>query len=399
MIRFSDRIRGVQPSATLAVKARASALRAEGREIVDLSVGEPAGDPPEAAPAAAIAAIRAGRNRYEPVPGLPELRQAVAARYQDRGLDCGPANVMVNVGAKHSLFNLAMVLFQPGDEVILLAPSWVSYVPQLQLAGASVVVVQTCPEQGFQPDLQQIRAAITPRTRAILVNSPSNPCGCVIERERLLGIDALARENDLLVISDEIYEDFVYDGHEHTCMATLSEDSAARTVVVNGVSKSYAMTGWRVGWIVAPQPIVKACSKLQGHCTSGLSAVNQLAALAALSAPPDYRERILVALGRRREALQLILGPIDGVELGPMPGGAFYVFPRIDSLFGMTAPGGKVLETSLDVADFLLVEGGVATVPGEAFGEPRCIRICYAVDTAALTSGLQRIGDAVSRLA
>ena len=398
MIRLSERIQAIQPSATLAVKARARALRAEGRTIIDLSVGEPAGDPPEAALAAAKEAIDSGRNRYEPVPGLMELRRAVAERYRARGLDCGPANVLVSVGAKHSLYNLAMVLFEPGDEVILLAPSWVSYVPQLQLAGASIVVVETHPDQGFQPDVEAIRAAITPKTRGILVNSPSNPCGCVIDRERLLAIDGLAREHDLVVISDEIYDEFVYDGQEHTCMATLSEDSASRTVVVNGVSKAFAMTGWRVGWIVAPEEVVKACGKLQGHCTSGLSAINQLAALAALTPSEDYRPRILAALGRRRRVTKMLLGTIEGIELGPMPGGAFYVFPRVDGLYGKTAPDGKVLETALDVAEFLLVEGGVATVPGEAFGEPRCIRICYAVDTPTLTTGLQRIGDAVSRL-
>ena len=399
MIRLSDRILEIQPSATLAVKARATALRAEGRVIVDLSVGEPGGEPPKAALQAGIDAIRAGRNRYEPVPGLMNLRKAVAERYSALGLDCGPANVMVSVGAKHSLFNLAMVLFQPGDEVILLAPSWVSYAPQLQLAGAKVVVVETCPEDGFQPDLERVRAAITPATRGILVNSPSNPCGCVIGRERLVALDALARENDLVVISDEIYDQFVYDGHQHACFATLSEDAPARTVVVNGVSKSYAMTGWRVGWILAPEGLVKACSKLQGHCTSGLSAINQMAALAALSAPPEYRERVMDAMQQRRQLVAALLGSLDGVELGPLPGGAFYVFPRVDALFGRRAPDGRVLRSALDVADFLLVEGGVATVPGEAFSEPRCIRVCYAVDTQTLRSGLEQIAEAVSRLA
>jgi aspartate aminotransferase len=399
LIRLSERILSVQPSATLAVKARARQLRAEGRVVVDLSVGEPGGDPPQAALDAGIAAIESGRNRYEPVPGLPELRQAVAEGYQAQGLDYGPANVMVNVGAKHSLYNLAMVLFQPGDEVVLLAPSWVSYAPQLQLAGAKIVVVTTRPELGFQPDIEDVRAAITPATRGILINSPSNPCGCVIDRERLTAIDDLAREHDLVVISDEIYDRFVYDGQEHTCFATLSADAPSRTILVNGVSKSFAMTGWRVGWIVAPEEVVKACSKLQGHCTSGLSAINQLAALGALSAPPSYQADVLAGLERRRLVVTELLGPLDGVDLGPLPGGAFYVFPRVDALFGKQTPDGKILETSIDVADFLLVEGGVATVPGLAFGEPRCIRICYAVDSATLRDGLERIVGAVNRLA
>ena len=398
MTRLSDRIQGIKPSATLAVKARARQLRAEGRTIVDLSVGEPGGDPPHEALDAGVAAIREGRNRYEPVPGIPELREAVSAGYRAQGLDYGPENVMVSVGAKHSLFNLAMVLFQPGDEVILLAPSWVSYAPQLQLAGAKIVTVETSPSDGFQPDIERIQGAVTPKTRGILVNSPSNPCGCVIERERLAAIDDLARRNDLVVISDEIYGRFVYDGNEHTCFAALSEDAPSRTIVVGGVSKSFAMTGWRVGWIVAPEAVIKACSKLQGHCTSGLSAVNQLAAVGALAAPPDYLEQVLVELESRRGVVRALLGPVDGIELGPMPGGAFYVFPRVDALFGKVTPDGRVLRTSLDVADFLLVQAGVATVPGEAFGEPRCIRVCYAVDEEALRDGLDRIVGAVSRL-
>ena len=398
MIRLSDRILGIQPSATLAVKARASQLRAAGHEIIDLSVGEPAGEPPKAAPAAAIDAIRAGRNRYEPVPGIPELRAAVAASYGARGLDYGPANVVVSVGAKHSLFNLAMVLFQPGDEVILLAPSWVSYAPQLQLAGARVVVVETRPEDGFQPDPARVRAAITPATRGLLVNSPSNPCGCVIDRQRLEALNDLAREHALVVISDEIYEHFVFDGHEHTCFASLSDDAPDRTVIVNGVSKSFAMTGWRVGWIVAPESVVKACSRLQGHCTSGLSAINQAGALAALGAPSAYREDFRTCLERSRALVSELAPAIEGFELGPMPGGAIYVFPRVDAVFGKTAPDGSTIDTALALADFLLVEAGVAVVPGEAFGEPRCVRICYAVDEAALRAGLQKIAAAVARL-
>lgn len=397
MIHLSDRVQAMQPSATFAIKAKADALRAAGRDVVDLSAGEPDGHPPEEAPAAARAAIDAGRNRYAPVAGLPELRDAIAALYQARGVDVTRDNVLVTVGGKQALHHLALALLGPGDEVILFSPYWVSYVPQFELAGATPVVVQTRPETGFQPDLDAVRAAITDRTRVLLVNSPSNPTGCVITRDRLEALDALAREHDLIVISDEIYDDLTYDDVEAVCFPTLSDDAPSRTVIVNAISKTYAMTGWRVGWMVGPVPIVKACAKLQGHSTSGVSPVNQLAALGAVTAPRDFLDPIKAALLKRRALLSSGLEAIDGFDVGPMPQGAFYLFPRVDGLFGRTTPDGTTLTSAFDVADYL-IEQGVGVVPGEAFGEPRCVRISYALAKDTLESGLQKLRAAVSRL-
>lgn len=398
MIRLSDRISALQPSATLDTKAKADRLRAAGRTVVDLSVGEPSGEPPAEAVEAAVARIRAGRNTYGPVAGLMALRTAVAEGYRGLGADVAPANVVVTCGAKHALYALAMALLQEGDEVVVPTPSWVSYEPQIELAGARQVSVPCDPQEGFQPDPARVRAAIGPRTRAILVNSPSNPTGAVATRERLAAIDDLAREHGLVVISDEIYSDFVFGGHSHTCWYSLAADAPKRAVIVSGVSKSFAMTGWRVGWMVAPEPVAKACTRLQGHLTSNISEICQAAALAALGAPPEYRARFVADLEDKRAIVSGLLGGVPGIDLGAMPGGAFYVFPRVDALFGRRTPGGQVLGSGADVAGFLLDEGGVATVPGEAFGEPRCVRLCYALARDVLVDGLGRIARAVEGL-
>jgi aspartate aminotransferase len=399
VIRLSDRIAALQPSATLAIKARAAQLRAEGRDIIDLSAGEPDGQPPVEALEAARQAIRDGKHRYTPVPGTGALREAVAASYRERhGLDVTAANVMITMGGKQALYNLAQSLFNPGDEVILFSPYWVSYPPQLQLAKAIPVVIRTRPEDGFQPDLDEVAAAITARTRAILVNSPSNPTGCVIEVERLRGIAELARQHDLVVISDEIYDAITYDGATSCCMAGLSDDAATRTIIVNAISKTYAMTGWRVGWIVAPVEVVKACSKIQGHSTSGVCEVNQCAAVAAIGAPSAFLEPVLLALDRRRKVLAHALDAVAGIEVGPIPQGAFYLFPRVDGLFGRKTPSGGSLSCALEVAGYLLDEAQVAVVPGEAFGEDRCVRISYATTFEHIEDGARRIAAAVARL-
>ena len=398
MIRLSSRIRGVAPSATFAIKAKAASLRAEGRTIVDLSAGEPDGDPPAEALAAGMEAIEAGENRYAPVAGLPALREAIARSYDRFGLAYRSSNVLVTMGGKQALFNLGQALFEPGDEVIVFSPYWVSYLPQLHLAGAKPVVVETRPEDGFQPDVEALERALSDRTRAILVNSPSNPTGCLVEHDRLVAIDRLAAEHGVLVISDEIYSDLTYDGAEGECFAALSEGAPERTILVDAVSKTFAMTGWRVGWLVAPEAVVKACSKLQGHSTSGVCAINQRAALAAIQAPRSFLDPVCKALVARRNLLAEGLDAIPGIEVGPIAQGAFYLFPRVDGLFGRSRPDGSVLGSAMEVADFLLSETGVAVVPGEAFGEPRCVRVSYALGRDLVESGIQRIAEAVSRL-
>ena len=399
MKRLSARIEALKPSATLAIKARAAELREQGLDIIDLSAGEPDGVPPVEAVVAAHEAIDAGKHNYTPVPGIPALRSAIAQTYVDQhGLQVSSANIMVTMGGKQALFNLAQSLFEAGDEVILMSPYWVSYPPQLQLAEAQAVVVRTRPEDGFQPDLAALRAAITPRTVAILVNSPSNPTGCVIEPARLGAIAELASEHDLWIISDEIYDAITYDDAQSLCMASLSADAAQRTIVVNAISKTYAMTGWRVGWIVGPVDVIKACSKIQGHSTSGVCEVNQRAALAAITAPKDFLEPILSALDRRRQVLFSALNGVSGIEVGPIPKGAFYLFPSVSGLFGRTTPSGTSLKCALDVASYLLDEARVAVVPGEAFGEDRCVRISYATSFERIEQGAQRIAAAVELL-
>lgn len=398
MIRLSDRIEGIAPSATFAIKAKAAALKAAGRSIVDLSAGEPDGSPPEEAVAAAIASIEAGDHRYAPVAGLPALREAIARSYDRFGLDYKAANVLVTVGGKQALYNLAHCLFGPGDEVIVFSPYWVSYLPQFALAETKVVVVETRPEDGFQPDIASVAAAITENTRAILVNSPSNPSGCVIEHDRLAALDDLAAAHGLTIISDEIYSDLTYDGVVGECFAALSPSATERTILVDAVSKTFAMTGWRVGWMVGPAHVIKACAKLQGHSTSGVCLVNQRAALGALGAPPEFLEPVRAALVVRRDLLAAGLDAIDGIEVGPVAQGAFYLFPRVDGLFGRRRPDGEVLRSAMDVADYLLDAAGVGVVPGEAFGEPRCVRVSYALSRDQVELGVQRIAAAVGQL-
>jgi len=399
MIACSQRVSSIPASATLAIKARARELSEAGHDIIDLSAGEPDGNPPPEAGLAGIQAIENGEHRYTPVPGMPALRSSIAQMYRARhGLAIEPDRVMVTMGGKQALYNLALALFNPGDEVILFAPHWVSYMPQLQLAEARGVVVPTRPEDGFQPDVEAARAAVTERTRAIIINSPGNPTGCVIERDRLEALATLAEEHDLVVISDEIYDAITYDDASSCCFPTLREGLLDRTVIINAVSKTYAMTGWRVGWMVAPPEVVRACCKIQSHSTSGVCAVNQRAAIAAIEAPRSFLDPILTALSRRRKLLAEGLDETPGVEVGPRPQGAFYLFPRVDGLFGRTTPGGAQLSSSLDVADFFINEAGVAVVPGEGFGEPRCVRISYATSYERLEQGLQRLQQAISKL-
>ncbi len=398
MTRLTSRIQAIQPSATFAIKARARELAAAGVDVVDLSTGEPDGDPPAEVAEAAIAAIRAGQNGYGPVCGTSELRHVIADSYQAKGLEVTSANVLVTFGGKQALNHLANALFGPGDEVILLSPYWVSYPAQVKLTGARPVLVPADSTAGFQPDPDAIEAAITSRTRAILVNSPSNPTGCVAERGRLEAIDRLAARRGIAVISDEIYDAMTYGEAEAICYPSLNDVALRRTMVVNAVSKTYAMTGWRVGWMLASTQVVDACAKLHGHSTSGVSLINQAAAVAALRSSSDYVEPVKAALVRRRDLMVAGLDAIEGVSVGPVPQGAFYVFPRVDGLFGRKTPRGRILKCGFDVADYLISEGGLGVVPGEAFGEPRCIRLSYALALPVVEEGVARAAAALSKL-
>lgn len=393
-MKLAARTGAFPPSETLAVKARAAALAAAGRPVFDLSAGEPDGDPPPQAAQAAHASIDAGEHRYGPVPGLMALRSAIAERYQQRyDLDVAAGNVLVAHGGKQVLYELFQVLCDPGDEVVVIAPYWVSYLPQITLAGGVARVVAARPERGFVPDPADVAAVIGPRTRVLVLNSPNNPTGAVWDRATLRALMDLARAHDLWVISDELYDAIVYDGAEATCVASFDADAAARTITVHAVSKSQAMTGWRVGWMIGPPAVVGAMSTLQGHITSGVSLVSQRAALGAVLAPDEVMAPMRARFAVRRLRVLAGLAALPGVEVGPPPMGAFYVFPRVDGLFGRTV-GGRVLGSASDVAAWFIDEAGVAVVPGEAFGEPRCVRISFAVADAVIEGGL----DALARL-
>jgi aspartate aminotransferase len=399
VIRIASRVAAIPEAATFALKARAQALRAQGRDVVDLSVGEPDGSPPEAALAAARESLDRGEHRYAPVAGIPELREAIAARYRRlHGIPAEPANVLVTIGGKQALHDLSLTLFEPGDEVLIPTPCWISYVPQLELAGVRVRCVPSRWEEGFQPDVDALAAAVGPKTRAIYLNSPGNPTGVVLEAERLHAIDRLAAERGLLVVSDEIYGAITYDGRRHPCAVALSDDARLRTIVVDAVSKTFAMAGWRLGWMLAPKSVIAACSALQGHVTSGVAPVVQRAAVGALSAGPDYTASLVDSYRQRRDALYDGLSGLDGLDPGLRPMGAFYLFPRVDGLFGRRRLDGSPLKDARGVADWLLDSAGVAAIPGDAFGEPRCIRFSYATDIDRLRTAAERVRDALNSL-
>lgn len=397
MTRLSSRIRSVPASPTFAIKVKAQALAAAGRDIVDLSTGEPDFLPPAGVREAAIAAVMADQNRYAPVAGLPALREAVAARYRELGLTVEADQVLVTHGGKQALYTLSQALLDPGDEAVLLTPAWVSYLPQIELAGGVPVCVPCDPKDGFQPDPDRVAAAISEKTRFVLLNSPANPTGAVLDAGRLTAIDAAAAAVGAVVISDELYRAITF-GEPAICHPTLADPSLDRTVVVDAVSKTWAMTGWRVGFMLGPRDLVKAASKLQGHCTSGVCRINEAAALAALTGSQDFLEPVIQGLRERRDLLVSGLARIPGITLDVVPNGAFYLFPRVDELFGKTRPNGTVLRSGEDVAAALLELGGVATVPGEGFGESRCVRMSYAITREEIGSALQGMAAAVASL-
>jgi len=377
--------------------ARAKALVAQGIDIVNLTAGEPDFETLPAASAGGIAAIESGFTRYPPVPGIPELRAAIARKLkQDNGVDYKPNQVVVSNGAKQSIYNALMVLLDPGDEVVIPIPAWVSYPEMVRLAGGTPITVDTAPN-GYRLDEASIAAAITPRTKVIMLNSPSNPTGVVCSDAQLRMVARLAVENDLYVISDEIYEKLTY-GDEHISIASLSPEIRDRTITVNGFSKAYAMTGWRMGYAAATPEIAEAMSGFQSQCTSGASSISQKAALAALEGDQAPVEAMRVQFDRRRRYVAERLGGMPGVELEGLPEGAFYIFPRVDGLFGRTV-GGIRIDGSITFAQALLEQARVAVVPGLPFGSDRHIRISYACSLETLTEGMDRMDAFASSLA
>lgn len=391
---LASRLDAVQPSATLAMTAKAQELKAQGRTIYTFGVGEPDFVTPEHIRRAAAEGL-AKSSHYTAVTGTASLREAIClATERDRGWRPLPENVTVGVGAKHVLFNLAMVLCEPGDEVVIPAPYWVSYPEQWRLFGGLPKIVQTRVEQGFRMQPEDLERALTERTKAVILCTPSNPTGAAYSRDELLGLVEVLRRHDCYVIVDEIYADLVYDGFEHAPMARLAPDLMDRLVVVDGVSKSYAMTGWRIGWGIAPPALTKALAKVQGQSTTNPTAVAQIAAEAALRGPRDAVVHMREAFAARRKKMVEGLRAIEGIRCD-LPRGAFYAFPDVTGLYGIRH-GDRVLATDDDVALWQLDVCGIAAVAGTPFGAPGHIRFTYASAESVIDEALAALSRAVA---
>lgn len=396
-MKLASRTTRITPSPTLQLSATVKALKAQGKQVFDFTAGEPSIDSPDAAKEAAITAIQAGFTKYTAVTGIDELKDAIILKFQrDQGLTYSRSQIVVSCGAKHTLFNLALALFEAGDEVIIPSPYWVSYPEQILVADATPVFLQTSEANNFAIDLPALQALITKRTRAIILNSPCNPTGSMYDRETLEGIAALAIQHNVLVISDEIYEKMIYDGRTHYSIATVHPDMVHHTVIVNGVSKTYSMTGWRIGYAAGPEPILKAMGNIQSQSTSNPTSIAQKAAVGALLDTSDFIEHMVKELDIRRRAIVEGLNHIEGIHC-PMPSGAFYAFPNVTGLLGRRFEG-NVLATPFDLANFLLNEANVACVPGEPFGAPSHLRFSYTGPLADIVEGLHHLAQAIARL-
>jgi aspartate aminotransferase len=394
---LAERARRLSPSPTLAITARARALRAQGIDVISFGAGEPDFDTPERVKAAAVRALGQGHTKYTDTAGIRELRVAICGKLRrDDGLDYEPDDVIVSVGAKHTLYNICAVLVGPGDEVLVPAPYWVSYTEQVRLAEGTPVLVPTDEARGFQLDLDALAAAVTSRTKLLILNSPNNPTGAVFSRGALEAVAALAADRAFWVVSDECYEALSYEGRAPS-IATVSAAARARTLVVQTCSKAYAMTGWRIGYAAGPREVVRAMADFQSQCTSNPATVSQWAAVEALAGPQDDVAKMVGEFDRRRRVIVEELNRIPGVRCA-MPQGAFYAFPDVSGLFGRRW-GDRALRTSADVTAFLLERARVAVVPGADFGSDRHVRLSYATSLDTIREGLSRIEAACAELA
>lgn len=395
--RISRRIGAISESATLAVDAKAKALKAAGRPVIGFGAGEPDFPTPVPVVEAARAAAADPRNhRYSPAAGLPELRTAIVdATERSDGITVTPRQVLVTNGGKQAVYQTFATILDPGDEVILPAPYWTTYPEAIRLAGAREVPVLAGADQGYVPTIDQLEAARTEHTRAVLLCSPSNPTGAVMRPEQIEALGRWALEHGIWVISDEIYQHLTYDGVPFTSILSAVPELADTCVLLNGVAKTYAMTGWRVGWMIGPEDVIAAASNLQSHLTSNVNNIAQRAAIAALDGPQDAVAEMREAFDRRRRAIVAALSAIDGFTV-PVPEGAFYVFPDVTGVLGREIRGTKV-ETSVDLAAAILEHAEVAVVPGEAFGAPGHLRFSYALADADLAEGVDRVAALLSR--
>ncbi|MEX2288359.1 MAG: pyridoxal phosphate-dependent aminotransferase [Planctomycetaceae bacterium] len=395
-MQLSRIIEKLQPSATIAAAAKARALKSTGVTVYEFTLGEPDFITPAHIREAAKAAIDAGHTHYTPATGIPELKKAICEAYQrDHGLRYEPNQVAVSNGAKHSIHNVITALCGPGDEVIIPAPYWVSYSELVELTGATPVIVETSEASGFCMSREQFVAAITPRTKLLLLNSPCNPTGAAFPVKTLSELAAAAVERNILVLSDEIYEKLIYEGSEFRSFATFGEEVARRTIIVNGVSKAYAMTGWRIGWTLAPVELTAAMDKLQSQETSNPCSISQYAALAALRGPQECVGEMLAEFAKRRKYVIQRLMELPGITLAK-PGGAFYAFFNVSRHFNKQLGGGKVVNNATDFCTALLEEAHVALVTGDAFGAPGYVRLSFATSMDVLEAGFDRLAKFLS---
>lgn len=391
---LSDRINNLSVSQTLAMAAKARELKAQGKDIISLSLGEPDFNTPDFIKEAAIKAIHENYSTYSPVDGYAELKDAIVRKFKrDNNLDYKPVNIVVSTGAKQSLYNVCQVMLNPGDECILPAPYWVSYSEMVKMAEANPVEVPTSVESDFKITPEQLEAAITPKTKLIMFSSPCNPSGSVYNEAELTAIaKVLEKYPNIYVVSDEIYEHINFSGN--FCSIATIPGMFDRTITVNGVAKAFAMTGWRIGYIGAPEFIAKACTKMQGQVTSGANSIAQRATITAVNADPSVLKDMVNAFHSRRDLVVGLLKEIPGIKIN-VPEGAFYVFPDVSSFFGKTL-NGVAIKNADDLSMYLLEYANVATVTGDAFGNPNCIRFSYATSEEILTEALRRIKEALA---
>jgi aspartate aminotransferase len=394
---LSERARKIKPSPTLAIDSKAKSMKAAGIDVINFGVGEPDFDTPENIKEAAVRALKEGFTKYTAVGGIDSLKDAIIAKLAiDNGLSYKREEIIVSCGAKHSLYNIAQALYGPGDEVIIPSPYWVSYPDQVILNDATPVFVKTRESDSFTVRPEALAEHITPRTKALILNSPSNPTGMIYGRKALEKIGELAVRHNFHIVSDEIYEKLVYDGAAHVSIASVDEKVKEKTIVVNGLSKSHAMTGWRIGYAAGPAEIVKAMTNIQSQSTSNPNSITQKAAVEALTGPQDFIEKMRSEFDARRQYLVDELNRIDGISC-IMPAGAFYAFPNTSQLYGKKF-NGREIASSADLALYLLEEAKVALVPGSAFGDDAYLRLSYATSIGDIRRGVERIREALSRL-
>lgn len=399
MIQLSDRIQKVKPSATLAITAKAAELRATGKNIISLSVGEPDFETPKAARKAGIEAINSGFTRYTAVAGIPELRKAVAEKFRkDNDLDYEPEDILISTGGKQCIYNLLQAMINPGDEVIIPAPYWVSYPDMVLLAEGTPVIATATADADFKLTAAQLKSAITAKTKLLFINSPSNPTGMAYSADDLAALGEVIRNHpNIAVATDDMYEKILFDGKKFATFAQVNPDLKDRTITFNGTSKAHCMTGWRIGFCAGPRDLIKAMSKVQGQSTSNPSSISQKAALAALNGPTDELDEMVRTYETRRTWLVDALNNIPGMSC-ITPDGAFYVFPTVTEWIGKTASDGTELTDDVVICEWLLDAAGVALVPGTAFGSPGQIRLSYAVSQETLEDAVNRIADAAASL-